>query len=96
MKLFISGTVLSLMLIGASSCNRQMPDIFPGGEVPSELQAALYEMYPGAQDVMWSVKGAYYVAGFKAPAADVRSSSADMVSYSAWFDASYQWQMTEN
>lgn len=95
MKLFISGTVLFLMLLGASSCNRQMPDIFPDGEVNPELQAALYEMYPGAQDVVWSMKGAYYVASFKASAADVRSSSVDMISYSAWFDADYQWQMTE-
>lgn len=95
MKLFISGTVLSLMLLGAASCNRQMPDMLPGGEVTPELQAALYEMYPDAQDVVWSMKGAYYVATFKASAADVRSSSVDMISCSAWFDASYQWQMTE-
>lgn len=95
MKLFISGTVLSLMLLGAASCNRQMPDMLPGGEVTPELQAALYEMYPDAQDVVWSMKGVYYVATFKASAADVRSSSVDMISCSAWFDASYQWQMTE-
>ena len=88
---------MSLMLL-AASCNKQRPENLQNIEATPELQAALFDLYPEAQDVKWSQKNSYYVADFKAPAGvtpEVRSYNGDLVNYSAWFDAQYQWQMTE-
>lgn len=96
-KLIVSGCILSLML-SATSCNKQRPENLQNIEATPELQAALFDLYPEAQDVKWSQKNSYYVADFKAPAGvtpEVRSDNGDLVNYSAWFDAQYQWQMTE-
>ena len=96
-KLIVSGCILSLML-SAASCNKQRPENLQNIEATPELQAALFDLYPEAQDVKWSQKNSYYVADFKAPAGvtpEVRSDNGDLVNYSAWFDAQYQWQMTE-
>ena len=88
---------MSLMLL-AASCNKQRPENLQNIEATPELQAALFDLYPGAQDVKWSMKNSYYVADFKAPAGEtpaVRSDNGQLVNYSAWFDSQYQWQMTE-
>ena len=97
LKLIVSGCILSLMLL-AASCNKQRPENLQNIEATPELQAALFDLYPGAQDVKWSMKNSYYVADFKAPAGEtpaVRSDNGQLVNYSAWFDSQYQWQMTE-
>ena len=96
-KLIVSGCILSLMLLTAS-CNKQRPDNLQNIEAAPELQAALYGLYPEAQDVKWSQKNGYYIADFKAPAGlspAVRSDNSQLVNYSAWFDSLYEWQMTE-
>ena len=97
LKLIVSGCILSLMLL-AASCDKQGPENLQNIEVTPELQAALFDLYPQAQDVKWSQKNSYYVADFKAPAGsgpDLRSDDGLLIGYSAWFDAGYQWQMTE-
>lgn len=97
LKLIVSGCILSLILLTAS-CNKQGPETLPSGENIPELQAALMDLYPDAQNVKWSQKNGYYVAEFTAPvdeSTEVRSAGSSMVNYSAWFNASYQWQMTE-
>ena len=97
LKLIVSGCIMSLMLL-AASCNKQRPENLQNIEATPELQAALFDLYPVAQDVKWSQKNSYYVADFKAPAGsgpELRSDDGQLIGYSAWFDASYQWQMTE-
>ncbi|HIZ88222.1 MAG TPA: PepSY-like domain-containing protein [Candidatus Coprenecus pullistercoris] len=91
LKLIVSGCILSLMVI-TTSCNKQGPEGGINDELKNELQAALLEKYPDAQNVVWSEKSGYYVADFAAPI--VRAAN-DMISYSAWFDNRCQWHMTE-
>ena len=90
-KLIVSGCILSLMVI-TTSCNKQGPEGGINDELKNELQAALLEKYPDAQDVVWSEKSGYYVADFTA--AMVKADS-DRVRYSAWFDSRCDWHMTE-
>ena len=54
-KLIVSGCILSLML-SATSCNKQRPENLQNIEATPELQAALFDLYPEAQDVKWSQK----------------------------------------
>ena len=61
LKLIVSGCILSLMLL-AASCDKQRPENLQNIEVTPELQAALLDLYPDAQDVKWSQKNSYYVA----------------------------------
>ena len=91
LKLIVSGCILSLMVI-TTSCNKQGPEGGINDELKNELQAALLEKYPDAQDVVWSEKSGYYVADFTA--AMVKADS-DRVRYSAWFDSRCEWHMTE-
>ncbi|HIZ85795.1 MAG TPA: PepSY-like domain-containing protein [Candidatus Coprenecus stercoravium] len=89
LKLIVSGCILSLVLF-TTSCNKQGPESMVNDDVKKELQAALLERYPDARDVVWSEKSGYFVADFTASA--VRSES---IRYSAWFDGSCKWHMTE-
>ena len=49
LKLIVSGCILSLMLL-AASCNKQRPENLQNIEATPELQAALFDLYPEAQD----------------------------------------------
>lgn len=96
-KLVLYGLILSAML-AVASCSHDGPETVLNGEANAELQAALYELYPDAQDIVWSQKSGYYVAGFKAPAGSVhgvRSDGSQLVNCSAWFDSMFEWRMTE-
>ena len=53
---------------------------------PSNIVDALKQLYPGAQDVEWEMKGTYYVADCW-----VTGDELDV-----WFDANANWVMTEN
>ena len=79
-------------MVITTSCNKQGPEGGINDELKNELQAALLEKYPDAQDVVWSEKSGYYVADFTA--AMVKADS-DRVRYSAWFDSRCEWHMTE-
>ena len=52
---------------------------------PANIEAALKQLYPGAQNIEWEVKGVYYVADCW-----VNGSELDV-----WFDANANWIMTE-
>lgn len=53
---------------------------------PSNIAEALKQLYPGAQDVEWEMKGKYYVA-------DCRVTGDEL---DVWFDTNANWVMTEN
>ena len=52
---------------------------------PANIEVALKQLYPGAQNIEWEVKGIYYVADCW-----VNGSELDV-----WFDANANWIMTE-
>ena len=52
---------------------------------PANIEVALKQLYPGAQNIEWEVKGVYYVADCW-----VNGSELDV-----WFDANANWIMTE-
>lgn len=53
---------------------------------PSNIAEALKQLYPGAEDVEWEMKGKFYVA-------DCRVTGEEL---DVWFDANANWVMTEN
>lgn len=53
---------------------------------PSNIVEALKQVYPGAQNIEWEMKGSYYVA-------DCWVSGDEL---EVWFDGSANWVMTEN
>lgn len=53
---------------------------------PSNIVVALKQLYPGAQNVEWKMKGVYYVADCW-----VTGDELDV-----WFDANANWVMTES
>ena len=57
--------------------------------VTQQLQQALYDLYPEAQDVEWGSTVGYLVADFVLPATDLLYAEAE-----AWFTPSAVWQMT--
>lgn len=76
--------VLMLTAFSFSACNDDNNDntLVP----PSNIVDALKQLYPGAQDVEWEMKGTYYVADCW-----VTGDELDV-----WFDANANWVMTEN
>ena len=57
--------------------------------VTQQIQQALYDLYPEAQDVEWGSTVGYLVADFVLPATDLLYAEAE-----AWFTPSAVWQMT--
>lgn len=53
---------------------------------PANIVEALKQLYPGAENIEWKMKGDYYVA-------DCKVSGDDL---DVWFDAGANWVMTEN
>lgn len=76
--------VLMLTAFSFSACSDDNNDntLVP----PSNIVDALKQLYPGAQDVEWEMKGTYYVADCW-----VTGDELDV-----WFDANANWVMTEN
>ena len=55
------------MAVSLWSCSNDDAPVVGGpenGKVSAEAQAALFQLYPNATDVNWSVKGEYVVADF--------------------------------
>lgn len=53
---------------------------------PVNIAEALKQVYPGAQNIEWEMKGAYYVADCWVAGDELE----------VWFDANANWVMTEN
>lgn len=53
---------------------------------PANIEVALKQLYPGAQNIEWEVKGVYYVADCWVTGDELE----------VWFDANANWVMTEN
>lgn len=80
------------MAVSLWSCSNDDAPVVGGpenGKVSAEAQAALFQLYPNATDVNWSVKGEYVVADFNMAA--TRAAAGE---YAAWFDNAGRWYMT--
>ena len=80
------------MAVSLWSCSNDDAPVVGGpenGKVSAEAQAALFQLYPNATDVNWSVKGEYVVADFNM--AVTRAAAGE---YAAWFDNAGRWYMT--
>lgn len=67
------------MAVSLWSCSNDDAPVVGGpenGKVSAEAQAALFQLYPNATDVNWSVKGEYVVADFNMAA--TRAAQANM------------------
>lgn len=53
---------------------------------PANIEVALKQLYPGAQNIEWEVKGVYYVADCWVTGDELE----------VWFDVNANWVMTEN
>ena len=77
------------MAVSLWSCSNDDAPVVGGpenGKVSAEAQAALFQLYPNATDVNWSVKGEYVVADFNMAA--TRAAAGE---YAAWFDNAGRW-----
>lgn len=77
--LWMSLALAAVWLTGCESEERGGPT------VPAAVQSVFDAMYPEAENVAWSDKGGYYVAGF----------AEDGTRTEAWFDGEGDWYMTE-
>lgn len=79
---FLSMMMIACMTLIGASCTDNDDD----PAVSNVSKEALYDLYPDASNVTWSVKGNYAVADF----------SADTSRYTAWLDNAGNWYMTES
>lgn len=83
LKFFLIAFVAGLIGLGLYGCDNEEGTSLP--TVPSEIETAFSEKYPGRKVAGWSVKDKYYVAKF----------DNDRYDAEAWFASDGNWLMTE-
>ena len=82
-SVWIMALIWAAFVLGACSGDNDDDDTYVP---PTNIVEALKQVYPGAQNVEWEVKGGYYVA-------DCWVSGDEL---EVWFDENANWVMTEN
>lgn len=81
-KFGLWAVVLITSVFSFSACGDDNDTFVP----PANIEVALKQLYPGAQNIEWEVKGVYYVADCWVTGDELE----------VWFDVNANWVMTEN